>query len=244
MLLEGTGLYFWLLFLVFFAVYVTVKICLGYLFKRAKEKAWKGYVPIYSTYALVKLLSLDMKLFYMSLIPIVNLYYYNIIIKKLLEAFGLDSKDSIWYIVIPMYKFPELVFKNPKFRLNEYDLTNEFLEAQNVLFNQPKKEDLPLNVEEVKPVENINQTVIAPSSFQQPINPMTNQNNIDNIYEKEVTDDEKKQVTYVEAVPEEKKEEKPIITPLDTGAPKICPNCGSTLAASATTCFMCGYKFN
>lgn len=249
MLMEGTGIYWCLLILVFFAVYITVKVCLGSLLKRAKEQAWKGYVPFYSGYVLVELLGLKKQVFYMSLIPFVNLYYFNIIIAKLLEGFGMDPKDSIWYVLIPMYKFPELVFKRPKFRLNEYDLTNEFIETQNVLFNK-SVEELPEEIQLVdvnKAIEEKQaETIIQPSNFEQPMsNNMNNimpNNSADNVYTNEISEDEKKKVTYVEAVQEEKKEEKPIIQPLDNGKPKVCPNCGATLAPTATACFMCGQQ--
>ena len=140
MLMEGTGIYFWLLVLIFLIVYITVKISLGFLLTRAKEQAWKAYVPFYTTLVLVDLLGLKRSVFYLSLIPLVNLYYYYIIISKLLEGFAMNTKDAIWYIVFPMYKFPELAFKRPKFRLNEYDLTQEFLETQNILFSKPQDE--------------------------------------------------------------------------------------------------------
>lgn len=262
MLLEGTSLYFWLLFLIFLIVYITVKICLGSLFKRAREKAWKGYIPIYSTYELIKLLDIKKSVFYMTLIPFVNLYYYNIIIKKLLEAFAENPKDSIWYIIFPMYKFPELVFRNPVYvQQSAYELTNEFIAAQNVLFNKPV-EELPneINLVDVnKAVEQKtdgliinpanyeqNMETTAPSQNQQ--NMQTNPNEIaayintpnDNVYANTITEDEKNKVTYVEAKQEEKKEEKPIITPLNQGREKVCPKCGTRLSPTATTCFMCG----
>lgn len=246
MLFEGTGFYFWLLFIIFLIVYVTVRLCFGFLFKRLKQKAWKGYVPIYSTYVLVNFLGLKKFVFYMTLIPFVNLYYYNIIIKKLLEGFGLDPKDSIWYIIIPMYKFPELVFKNPKFKLNEYDLTNQFLEAQNALFNKPK-EELPQEISLI----DVNKSLEAERNKANGLEPDGSSSQQDsvsvtsnNVYDNQVSDDEKKQVTYVEAVKEEPKEEKPIIQPLDTGKPKLCPNCGTKLSSTATACFMCGHKVN
>ena len=78
MLMEDTAKYFWLLFLVFLIVYIAVKLSLGALLKRAKEKAWKAYIPIYTTYVLVDLLNLKKTYFWLSLIPFVNLYFLNI----------------------------------------------------------------------------------------------------------------------------------------------------------------------
>ncbi|MBR2833323.1 MAG: zinc ribbon domain-containing protein [Bacilli bacterium] len=262
MLLEGTSLYFWLLFLIFLIVYITVKICLGSLFVKMRDKAWRGYVPFYATYILVQKFNLKPLIFYMTLIPFVNLYYYNIIIKKLLQAFAQNEKDSIWYIILPMYKFPELVFKNPVYiEKNNYELTNEFIAAQNALFNTPK-EELPeeINLVDVNKTleQNTDGMVINPSNFEQnlettnKINELqtkseNNPNEIgtyintesENIYTTPTSEEESNNVTYVEAK-EETKEEKPTITPLNQGKEKICPKCGTRLAPGATTCFMCG----
>ena len=138
---EGTFIYFFLLFVLYLVIYITVRICIGSLLKRAKEKAWKAYIPFYTVYFLVDMLSLKKSVFYMTFIPVANLYYYNIIIKKLLENFGQDSKDSVLYLIIPLYKFPELVFKKPKYLANEYDLTEGFVEAENILFNKDNKDN-------------------------------------------------------------------------------------------------------
>ena len=138
---EGTFIYFFLLFVLYLVIYITVRICIGSLLKRAKEKAWKAYIPFYTVYFLVDMLSLKKSVFYMTFIPVANLYYYNIIIKKLLENFGQDSKDSVLYLIIPLYKFPELVFKKPKYLANDYDLTEGFVEAENILFNKDNKDN-------------------------------------------------------------------------------------------------------
>ena len=145
-----------------------------------RDKAWKGYIPFYSTYVLVKKLDLKTSVFYMTFIPLLNLYYYNIIIKKLLEVFAQNTDDSIWYILVPMYKFPELVFKNPIYvQENSYDLTNQFIAAQDELFNKPK-EELPneINLVDVnKAVEQeMDGLVINPMSFQQDLDAIDRQN--------------------------------------------------------------------
>ncbi len=259
MLMEGTGKYFLWLFLIFLIVYIAVKISLAVLLTRAKEKAWKGYIPIYTTYVLVCLLGLNKKIFYFTLIPFVNLYYYYIIIKELLKGYGQDVKEAIWFIIFPMYKFPELAFKRPRFLLNEYDLTEEFLETQDMLFNKPEE----VKVEEVQnatPVSvptNSNGVVnnpsmlIEPASYEQmPVNQNDQDNNLQNSQPKVQTDSvftnkalepDKTHTTYVEAK-QEVKEEKPIITPAVSGRPKMCPNCGARLAPDAKVCFLCGTK--
>lgn len=259
MLMEGTGKYFWLLFLVFLIVYIAVKISLGVLFKRAKQESWKAYVPVYTTYVLVKLLNIPTKTFYMSLIPFVGLYYLYLITKELLIDFRQNPKEAIWYVIFPMYNFPKLAFKKPKFALNEYDLTEEFLETQNILFEKPKEiEEVVPEVSVTEPVQmntvetanpEVNNVVSGNSNIG--AIPMADFNNImpvnqtsaeESVFTNESLEPDKTHTTYVEAAAEEVKEEKPIITPANTGRPKMCPKCGARLAPDATACVLCGTK--
>lgn len=224
---EGTGIYFLILFLILFIVYLTTKVCLGILFKQIKIPAWKAYIPFYGTLILVDILEMKKSVFYKTLIPFVNLYYYKIIIAELLKAYNLNSDEAIWFIIIPMYKFPELVFKHPKFMLHMYDETEEFIVNQNELFESNQKE--------VK---------VKPNNYDQIPNPndqINNQSDEQNTvyFNKSLEPDERKE-TIIEAKNEKKKEEKPII--IDKSKPKVCPNCGTKLSPEATTCFLCGTK--
>ena len=241
---EGTGKYFLMLFIVFFIVYLTVKICLGKIFKSAKLPVWKAYIPFYNRLVLTDLLDLKRTVFYKTLIPFGNLYYYNIIIKELLKAYKLDPKDSIWFIVIPMYKFPELVFKNPKFMLHMYDDTEEFISNQNILFEKESNVPKEININETKPnTVNQSEVIINPNTYNQ-MNTEIKEENInytnDSVFSNNSLEPDERKETIIEAKKEEKKEEKPIIT--DPGKPKVCPNCGTKLSPAATTCFLCGTK--
>lgn len=243
---EGTGKYFLMLFIVLFIVYLTVKICLGKIFKSAKIPSWKAYIPFYNRLVLVNLLDLKKSLFYKTLIPFANLYYYNIIIQELLKAYKLNPKESIFFILIPMYKFPELVFKNPKFMLHMYDETEEFINNQNILF-----ETEPNSQPQVQPTiqQNPNNIVINPGSYNQiqnvvneepPVNLYTTENT-DNVFSNQSLEPDERQETVIEAkVQEQKPEQNPIV--VDTSKPKVCPKCGTKLAPTATTCFLCGTK--
>ena len=217
---EGTGIYFLLLFLIFFIVYLTTKICLGILFKNLKIPAWKAYIPFYGTLILVDLLDMKKSVFYKTLIPFVNLYYYKIIIEQLLQAYQLNPKEAIWFIIIPMYKFPELVFKHPKFMLHMYDETEQFLVNQNELFG-----------EEIK---------VKPNNYEQTLNNNLNNDEQNTVYFNKALQPDERKETIIEAKQEEKKEVKPII--IDKSKPKVCPNCGTKLSPDATTCFLCGTK--
>lgn len=241
---EGTGKYFLMLFIVFFIVYLTVKICLGKIFKSAKLPVWKAYIPFYNRLVLTDLLDLKRTVFYKTLIPFGNLYYYNIIIKELLKAYKLDPKDSIWFILIPMYKFPELVFKNPKFMLHMYDDTEEFISNQNILFEKESNVPKEININETKPnTVNQSEVIINPNTYNQMNNEIKEENinyTNDSVFSNNSLEPDERKETIIEAKKEEKKEEKPIIT--DSGKPKVCPNCGTKLSPAATTCFLCGTK--
>ena len=241
---EGTGKYFLILFIVFFIVYLTVKICLGKIFKSAKLPVWKAYIPFYNRLVLTDLLDLKRTVFYKTLIPFGNLYYYNIIIKELLKAYKLDPKDSIWFILIPMYKFPELVFKNPKFMLHMYDDTEEFISNQNILFEKESNVPKEININETKPnTVNQSEVIINPNTYNQMNNEIKEENinyTNDSVFSNNSLEPDERKETIIEAKKEEKKEEKPIIT--DPGKPKVCPNCGTKLSPAATTCFLCGTK--
>ena len=241
---EGTGKYFLMLFIVFFIVYLTVKICLGKIFKSAKLPVWKAYIPFYNRLVLTDLLDLKRTVFYKTLIPFGNLYYYNIIIKELLKAYKLDPKDSIWFIVIPMYKFPELVFKNPKFMLHMYDDTEEFISNQNILFEKESNVPKEININETKPnTVNQSEVIINPNTYNQMNNEIKEENinyTNDSVFSNNSLEPDERKETIIEAKKEEKKAEKPIIT--DPGKPKVCPNCGTKLSPAATTCFLCGTK--
>lgn len=238
---EGTGKYFLILLAIFFIVYLTVKICLAKLFKEAKVPSWKAYIPFYNRLVLTDLLDLKRSVFYKTLIPFANLYYYNIIIKELLKAYKLDPRKSIWFILIPMYKFPELVFSNPKFMLHMYDNTEQFITNQNVLFETDQNK--PQTVKEEPLQNNINQSVVInPESYNQMQNQMSNPYNLanDTVFSNKSLEPDERQETVIEAKKQEVKQEKPIV--VDNSKPKVCPKCGTKLSPTATTCFLCGTK--
>lgn len=254
---EGTGKYFLILFIVFFIVYLTVKICLGKLFKEMRIPAWKAYIPFYGTLILVDILDMKKSVFYKTLIPFVNLYYYKVIIAELLKAYQLNPKEAIWFVLIPMYKFPELVFKNPKFMLHMYDETEEFLVNQNALYDTSNKDTNNDNQNGITIEKtNYNQTLTnineKPNNINNELNSSQNNtynnqtpnqdvNNENNtVYFNQALQPDERQETFIQAKVEEKKEEKPIV--IDKSKPKVCPNCGTKLSPTATTCFLCGTK--
>lgn len=226
MSLEGTGKYFLLLLLFYIIIGLIVKISLSSLFKKANLKGWQAFVPIYNKYLLIDKLDLNKKVFFMTLIPFANLYYYNIIIERMLEAFEQDTKDSIMFLIVPMYKFPELVLKNPTFKLHLYDATEEFIHNEKSLFEKSE-------VEEVNNQATSENIIINPSIYNQ--TPSNNENTV--FSDKSLEPDEKKE-TYIETKQEEKQEINPVT--VNNLKPKTCPNCGTKLEPTAKICFFCG----
>lgn len=241
MIFEGTGKYFLILIVIFLIVFITVKICLAYIFKTAKIPRWKAFIPFYNRLVLTDLLELNRSVFYKTLIPFANLYYYNIIIKRLLEIYNMDSNESIYFLLIPMYKFPELVFKKPKFTLHLYDNTEEFIHNEKTLFEKKSEKD---NTNEKD--HETSQTVINPSSYNQVGLDVqnTNQNiyNADTVFSNSSLEPDERQETIVEAKKEVKEETSPIST-MDN-RPKVCPNCGTKLEPTAKICFFCGKQIS
>ena len=248
MLLEGTAKYFWGIFLILVLVYITKKVSLYFIFKKVRMKPISAFIPVKYRADLAYGIGINKKYAYMSYIPFYGIKYRKQILDVLLKGFGLDSKDSFLYFLIPMYKYPELAFRNNNFVQNDYSLTEKFLDSEKALSG----------VDEVKAsnVQNSNAnfndsifsdagTVSGMSSAypNQNMTPSTNQDiNLDTVFTNESLEPDKRYERYVQVQKEEKKEKKPIITPLETGKQQVCPNCGATLTPNATTCFMCGHR--
>jgi ribosomal protein L40E len=228
---EGTGKYFIMLFITYIIIVLVVKISLSTLFEKANIKGWKAFVPIYNKYLLIEKLDLNKKLFFMTLVPFVNLYYYNIIIERMLEAFEQNSKESILFLIVPLYKFPELALKNPIFKLHLYDNTEEFIHNEKSLFEQQK-------VEEINNVNMNGNIIINPNTYNQTGEKIENPYNDTVFSNKSLEPDERKE-TYIEAKQENQKQETNPIT-VNNLRPKVCPKCGTKLEPTAKTCFFCG----
>lgn len=248
---EGTGKYFWMLFLFYLIINLTVKICLSNIFKKARQKGWKAFIPFYNRLVLVNILDLKKSVFYKTLIPFANLYYYYIIIGRMLEVFEMNKKDAIFYLLVPMYKFPELVFRNPSYNLHMYDETEKFFHNEKSLFEKEPVKEVPV----AEPVLNINQNtqsqsvnddsnkvIINPSGYNQ-LGQIDNQvvQNSDSVFTNRSLEPDERKETVIEAKKQEEKEEtNPILS--ETGRPKVCPRCGTKLESTANVCFFCGEK--
>lgn len=227
---EGIGKYIWIFFIFVFVIYIIVKICLAKLFKKASIPGWKAFIPIYDRYLLTQKLDLKPFVFLMTLVPFARYYYFYIIIEKLLEAFEQNTKNAILYLLVPLYKFPELIFRNPEFKLHLYDNTEQFIHNEKSLFETPK-------VEEIESVDMTGGTIISPAIYNQNNNIETPYN--ETVFSNENLQPDERQETYIEAKVEETVAP---TNPINASnlKPKVCPKCGTKLEPTAKTCFFCG----
>lgn len=227
---EGIGKYVWIFFAFIFLIYIVVKICLAKLFKKMSIPGWKAFVPIYCKYILVQKLDLKTFVFLMTLVPFARYYYFYIIIEKLLEAFEQNTKGAFLFLLIPLYKFPELVFKRPEFTLHLYDNTEQFIHNEKSLFETPK-------VEEIESVDMTGGTIISPAIYNQNNDLQTPYN--ETVFSNENLQPDERQETYIEAKVEETSAP---VNPINATnlKPKVCPKCGTKLEPTAKTCFFCG----
>ncbi len=246
MAFEGTGKYFWILFGVYLFVNIIVKMSLSKLFKEAREKGWKAYIPFYNRLVLVNLFDLKKSVFYKTLIPFANLYYYYIIISRMLEVYGMDKKEAIWFIIAPVYKFPELVLKNPTYKLHMYDNTEEFIKNENVLYKQPQAVAEVTNMQIQPEPQPANQEVsFNPSDYRQVSQSQYIQNisgNADgpeNVFSNSSLEPDERKETIIEAKPQEEEQEKNPIYAAQ-GKQRVCPKCKTKLPNTAKVCFFCG----
>ena len=125
-----------------------------------------------------------------------------------------------------------------------YDDTEEFINNQNILFEKESN-----NQPQIQTQQNQNNIVINPGPYNQiqnvvneepPVNLYTTENT-ENVFSNQSLEPDERQETIIEAkVQEQKTEQNPIF--VDTSKPKVCPKCGTKLAPTATTCFLCGTK--
>lgn len=241
---EGTGIYFWLLLLIYLIVNLVIKYSLSKLFKEARVEGWKAYVPFYNRIVLIRLFDLKKSLFFKTLIPFANLYYYYIIISRMLEVYGIDTKEAIWFLVIPIYKFPELAIKNPTYNLHMYDNTEQFIKNEDTLFKSNVDEPVVMpqfTIETPKQVQIDPNAEIDASMYNQVSQSqyIQNLNGPDTVFSNSSLEPDKRKETIIEAKQEEVKEEKnPIYT--STGKGRVCPRCKTQLPSTAKVCFFCG----
>lgn len=142
---EGTFKYVLGIFIVYLISYFYKKVELAKIFKKANEKPGKAYIPFVCTQVLIKISHSDSKLFGLTLIPFVNISAYIKIYKDMIKTFGGDEKEAPLYFFMPMVYFTKLGSGDYKVQIHDYDLNNEYLQAQSMLYE-------PVIGEEEKPI--------------------------------------------------------------------------------------------
>ena len=222
---EGAGKYFLILFIFYLIVLLVVKVSLSSIFEESGVSKWKLFIPIFCRYVIIDKLDMKKNVFYMTLIPFVNLYFYNIVISRMNDVFGIKD-NSILFILLPLYKFPELAFKNPEFRLNLYDSTEEFIHNEKSLFEQNDGT-----------LESNNSIIIDPKMYDQS---GSDQNpNVESVFSNSSLQPDDRMERYIEPQAPQQQE---VVSPITVNnlRPKVCPNCGTKLEPTAKTCFFCG----
>jgi hypothetical protein len=81
----GTGIFFFLLAV---AAYVFYGYCLGLVFRKAGQPLWAGFVPLYNTYVILKIVGRPGWWLILYFIPIVNVVVGIIVYLDLAKSFG------------------------------------------------------------------------------------------------------------------------------------------------------------
>ena len=142
---EGIGKYILGLFIVYIISYIYKKIELAKIFKKANEKPSKAYIPFVCTKVLIDISHSNSKFFALTFIPFVNIYAYIAIYKDMIKTFGGDPSEAPLYFFMPMVFFTKLGSGNYKIQVHDYDLNNEYLQSQSMLYE-------PVIGEEEKPI--------------------------------------------------------------------------------------------
>ena len=233
MLLEGTALYFLLIFLIIVLTYIIKKVSLIFIFEKARIKGINALIPFKYRIDLTDSINLNRSVAYMAYIPVYGIKYRKIIIETLLQGLGLNKKDYIYFIMFPMYKYPELAFRNVKLIQNNYSLTETFLESEKILSKKDNEQSSKIENNQTNNnslLNNINyeQELVSVDNNQKDIYPE------DSIFTKQQSNNNYNKKAY--------QEDNEVVSSNQANNEKICPNCGAKLSHDSTICFLCGKK--
>ncbi len=215
--------YFWIIFILCIVLVITflMLLSLSKIFKKADEKAWKGWIPFYHLMVLLKVVALPSYYFILFFIPIINLYPMARLAKELARSFRKSRKFALSLFFFPLITYPILGFNEDR-----YVGMNEEKVQSIVLEDIPEIEEGPV-IEEDSNL--INQSMIQEES--------SSGSNFIHTNDSMVKSEEQNSVSSPS-----------LVTPTTTApknilAYKECPECRSKVREDATTCFICGHKF-
>lgn len=240
----------------FFEIY---SMCKSY--SKAGIAGWKAIIPIWNVLALFRLANLSKWMVVLVFVPIVNIYIMYLVYAALADRLGKKRSFGIGLLLFPILFFPILAFAKEKRETIEMDEIENF-QDNGLLMDGPIEplgalpdleeiyvnnsvQDVPVAM--VPPMgENLSSVQEETSSYSEfvPDTTLSNQN-------LEVPEIVVAPINPVVSIPVENpmgamakvqyiEEEKEKLPSLDDF--KVCPNCGTKLELSASTCFLCGKR--
>lgn len=237
-------------------VFEIYSMCRSYA--KADIAGWKAIIPIWNVLALFRLANLSKWMVVLVFVPIVNIYIMYLVYAALADRLGKKRSFGIGLLLFPILFFPILAFAKEKRETIEMEAIENF-QDNGLLMDGPIEplgalpdleeiyvnnsvQDVPVAM--VPPMgENLsnmqeetssyipdttlsNPDLAVPEIIVAPINPVVSMP-IENPMGAMA------KVQYIE-------EEKEKLPSLDDF--KVCPNCGTKLELSASTCFLCGKR--
>jgi hypothetical protein len=104
-----------LFILIGIAVYVFYGYCLGLVFRKAGQPLWAGFVPIYNSYILLKVVGRPGWWLILYFIPVINFIITIIVYLDLAKSFGKGVGFALGLIILSFIFIPILAFSDARY---------------------------------------------------------------------------------------------------------------------------------
>ena len=94
-----------------FYFFLSFKFCLFMLFKENGRNPYLSFIPIVNNITILKICKLPVSWIFILFIPLVRLFWFFKINKRLCELQNVNPSNAIWMTVIPSIFYGKLVFK-------------------------------------------------------------------------------------------------------------------------------------
>ncbi len=247
---------------ILFLIFEVYSMCKSY--SKVGIAGWKAIIPIWNILALFRLANLSKWMVILVFIPVINIYIIYLVYAALADRLGHKRIFGIGLLLLPIFFFPILAFSKEGRKTGELEEIEDF-RNNDLLMDGPieplgalpdleeiyANNNIQNNLDEMLPQTEANQSIMQeemPISYNEltPDTTFPNENfkvpeiivaPIDPVVSMPIENPmgAMAKVQYVE-------EEKEKIPSLDDF--KICPNCGTKLELSASTCFLCGKRLD
>jgi hypothetical protein len=112
---AGTGAAAGIFFLFAIAAYVFYSYCLGLIFRKAGQPLWAGFVPLYNTYIVLKIIGRPGWWLILFFIPIVNIVIGIIVYFDLAKSFGKGVGFGLGLFFLSFIFIPILAFSDAQY---------------------------------------------------------------------------------------------------------------------------------